>query len=341
MIGLFKRTPRIGAPDTAALGSTALALRMPAGAAVPRGCVGVAFDKGGATRRIEQGGRIDLAAHENAFCFHPGPYSVDLTPFAAAPELGLHLDFAVDGPDPRVAQQRFDLFLASEAGDDVPLSAFAGAVESALQRELAQGNLELPPCTSIDEWNLFRSGLNQLLYQRFGVTVEDCVPVDLGERVDYAQLLLTRAVAAPLAQPAPAPTRTATASDDRQALRRLFLELPSVTSALRLVALPPGQALFRQHQQLLQRLDRAGMLFETMPALELAAPGRKLDAQRQAVRVRHSHAAVAALDEAWSLVARFALAHDIAALFDEADRIVANLELHGAGRHALPDGDAT
>jgi hypothetical protein len=313
MIGLFKRA----APAAAALGVTTLAQRMPSLALVPQGCIGVVFDKGGATRRIGQGARIKLHAHEGAFCFHPGPYAVDLTPFAAAPELGLRLDFAVDAPDPRVAQQRFDLYLASEGGESVQLGAFGAAIDSALQRELAQGNLELPPCTSLDEWNLFRAGLNQLLYQRFGVTVEDCVPVELD--VDYA-LLLRRE---PAAQPEAAAIHARPALSDAQALRRLFLELPRVTSAVRLIDMSP----FRQQQELLQRLDRVTLLIDTMPSLALAAPGKPLAGAHQELRTQHSNAAVAALDEAWALLAR-------PFLFDDADRIVANLEHHCAGRRA-------
>jgi hypothetical protein len=41
------------------------------------------------------------------------PYTLDLQPFAAAPEWGLRLRVLVDAADPRVAQQRFDLFLQS------------------------------------------------------------------------------------------------------------------------------------------------------------------------------------------------------------------------------------
>jgi hypothetical protein len=312
MIGLFKRP----APAATALGVSTLAQRMAPSALVPQGCIGVVFDKAGATRRVKQGGRINLDKHEGAFCFHPGPYAVDLTPFAAAPEMGLRLDFAVDAPDPRVAQQRFDLYLASEGGESVQLADFGAAIDNALQRELAQGNLELPPCTSIDEWNLFRSGLNQLLYQRFGVTVEDCVPVELD--VDYAQLLRV-----PAAQPEPAAIHAPLKLSDAQALRRLFLELPRVTSALRLSDTSP----FRQQQDLLQRLDIVTLLIDTMPSLALAAPGKPLPGAHQELRTQHSNAAVAALDEAWALLAR-------PFLFDDADRIVANLEHHCAGRRA-------
>lgn len=337
MIGLFARARDKAGPETAALGASALALPMPAGALVPAGCIGIAFDKGGRTRRIGAGSRIDSGEHERAACFHPGPYSADLLPFQAAPELGLRLTFAVDSADPRLAQQRFDLYLASEAADGVLLGAFCSLIEATLQRELAQGNLELPPCTSLEEWDAFRAGLNQLMYTRFGLTVEDCVPVDLGDSVDYAQLLLARATPAPGPGARSAPD-AADAPDDAKAMRRLFLELPCVTSALRQVALPPGQALFHKHQELLQRLTQAGLSAATMPALELAAPGVLLDGAQQAARARHTSRAVAALDEAWALLARVALtpATELENVFDEADRIVANLELHSAARRALP-----
>ncbi len=316
MIGLFKRQ----APQAPALGGATLAQRMSAQSLVPPGCIGVVFDKSGATRRVEQGGRMAHNAHEGAFCFHPGPYTLDLTPFASAPELGLRLDFVIGTLDPRVPQQRFDLYLASEAGDSVELAAFGAAIDSALQRELAQGNLELPPCTAIDEWAAFRAGFNRLLYQRFGVTVDDCVPVDLGERIDYAQLLRDRAM--PLAQPEATVSQTAAALSDAQALRRLFLELPRVTSAVRLAA---TQATFSEHQQLLQRLDLLTLQVDTMPALGLAAPGKPASSAHQALRTRHSNGAVAALDEAWAMLARpFS--------FDDAERIVANLELCCAAR---------
>jgi hypothetical protein len=343
MIGLFKRTTAVAAPDTSALGVTALALPIADGAAIAPGCVGVAFDKGGHTRRIAQGSRAKLAPHETACCFHPGPYTVDLLPFAAAPELGLRLSFAIDAPDPRAAQQRFDLYLMSEGSAGVTLSGIGAAIEAALQRELAQGKLELPPCTSLDEWHAFRAGLNQLLYMRFGLMIDDCIPVDLGEQVDYAQLLLSRAhdpapaAAVPTQPSAPPPT-------DAQALRRLFLELPCVMRGLRLVVLPQGQALFGQQQLLLQGFERASLDVGTMPALELAAPGQRLDRRQQDRRARHSVAAVAALDEAWALLASLSLADapQLAALFDDADRIAANLTLHLAARRVAMEesGDA-
>ena len=329
MISLFKRR----ASGNAIPGAGMLAVRIADGAALPAGCVGVVCDQGGGTRRLAPGARAALQQGETAFCFHPGPYTFDLLPFAAAPEIGLRVSFAVDSPDPRVAQQRFDLYLASEAGGAVSLAAMAEAMQLALQRELAQGNLELPPCTTPAEWDAFRAGLNQLLYTRFGVSVDDCIPVDLGERVDYAQILLARA-AAPAAPDPVAPVRVDPQPSDAQALRRLFLELPSITCALRLAELPSGQALFRQHQDLLQRLDLIGLSVATMPALELAAPGQALSPDQQTRRARHSAAAAVALDEAWSLLARLSLA-GLEPLLDEADRIVANLELHSSARRVV------
>nr|WP_229259322.1 hypothetical protein [Duganella aceris] len=350
----------------------------------------------------------------------------------------------------------------------------------ALQAELAQGALELPPCTSLEEWHAFRAGLNQLMYTRYGVTVDDCVPVDLGERVDFADVLKTRAqraaeaeaaaiaasaakaattaaappaaeraivssaagapvrvatpssaagefalaaathtlsgplppaaatpvsaavptsfAAAPLgtvppldaaplgtvvsalaaasltattpllavaaaaappsaaasppdvaaaaaapsaAAPLPAvaalhgagspPSSAAplsTAQQDARALRRLFLELPALSSELRLLILPAGLPTFQQHQALLLRLGMATLNINTMPALAWAAPDQPLAAEDQTRRAAQTLTAQAALDEAWSLLARLQLAdpEQWPHLLDEADRICANLE---------------
>ena len=338
MMGIFKWPERGAAVDTSALGTAVMAMPMQSGCAVPAGCAGVVIDEGGRTRRPADGGRFALAPGESAYAFHPGPYAADLLPFAAAPEIGLRVSFAIDSPDPRVAQQRFDLFLASEGDGVLALADFCAAVESALQRELAQGNLDLPPCTSLAEWNAFRGGLNQLLYMRFGVTVEECVPVDLGETVDFAGTLLARAAAQPTEPQVPtyaaASVRAPEPMSDARALRRLFLELPCVMCALRLAVLPQGQQLFRRHQDLLQRLDLVSLSVSTMPALELAAPGLPLEPEQQARRILHSIRAVAALDEAWALLSRLQLADEgkLELLFDEAERIVANLEYDSGER---------
>ena len=321
-MGIFRRREAAQVP-----GNGTVAVRVASLAGLAPGCAAVACDAMGGTRRVAPGSRISLANGEVLYCFHPGPYTVDLIPFAAAPEAGLRLTFVVDTADPRVAQQRFDLFLASEAGDRLALGDLREAIEAAIRRELAQGNIALPPCATLAEWDAFRAGVDELLYMRFGVTVEHCMPADVG---DYAALLK----AAPVAAAPVAALRVLDASSpaaDARALRRLFLELPRLTSALRLAALPPGQDLFRQHQSLLRRLDQVSLSVSTMPALELAAPGRPLDARQQARRARHSVQALVALDEAWALLARLKLG-PMAAVMDDADRIVANLEHDSAAR---------
>jgi hypothetical protein len=324
---LFQRRQRA---SPVALGSAVIAARM--GGVVPPACIGVAVDAGGRTRRFAEGVRMVVAVGEHAWCFHPGPYNVVLTPFPAAPEMGLQLSVVVDSPDPLADQQRFDLYLASEGRRTVELVEFLQALDAALQRELAQGGLALPPCTQADEWQLFRAGLNELLYMRFGVTVDECIPVDRGGQVDYAALLAQRAVAdvpAPIAvAPALVPVPPGT---DAPALRRLFLELPPVTARLRLLDIDA----FTRQRALLQRFDLASLAVLTMPALALAVPGQLLGAGQQQRRTRHALRAVAALDEAWALLARAGrIAQDD--LLDEFERIAANLEDALAARRALP-----
>ncbi|MFC0251666.1 hypothetical protein [Massilia consociata] len=355
MLNLFTRPFRQQNADLAGLGTGFVALPILKGSTVPAGCFAVlATGEGRRTRRLSEGARVSPVEGETAWCVHPGPYTCDLAPFAAAPEIGLRVGFAIDGPDPRETQQRFDLYLASEGGERVALDVLVAQVEAALQRELAQGNLDLPPCTTLEEWNAFRSGFNQLLYTRFGVTVDDCVPVDLGATRDLAALLAARLADQPAAD-LPAglvtpgvpeePQAFDPARADGQALRRLFLELPCVMCSLRLAVLPQDCADFRRHQDLLRRLDLVSLSVGTMPALELAAPGQALPGAQRLRRARHSRRAVAALDEAWALLARMKTCDAtlsparIPALLEEADRIVANLESECAARRAVDPGE--
>ncbi len=339
MLNLFTRPFRQPAPKLDGLGAGFIALPLAKGCTVPAGSFAVLANKDGHTRRLSEGARVAILDGETAWCVHPGPYGCELTPFAAAPEIGLRVRFAIDAPDPREVQQRFDLFLASEAGQQVALDGFVMLLQSALQRELEQGNLNLPPCTSFEEWNAFRTGFNQLLYTRFGVMVDDCVPVDLGASRDLAALLMARLASqpAPAAAQAAKPAAFDPALEDAKALRRLFLELPGVLCGLRLAPLPADCAVFRRHQDLLRRLDLVSLSVGTMPALELAAPGQPLALDQQLRRARHSRRAVAALDEAWALLARIKLgdAALAAAFLGEADRIVANLECDCAARRDI------
>ena len=323
-MGFFKRS-RNQSVEVKGLGSSLIARRLDDVRAAPTGSA-VVWQKG------EQ---------ELVYCFHPGPYQVDVTPFAAAPEIGLRLRFVIEA-NPRVSQQRFDLYLFSEAAEELSLADLGAAAQGALQHELAQGGLELPPCTSLEEWHAFRAGLNQLLYTRFGVTVDDCVPVDLGDSIDYAAVLRVRATA-PVSAPAPAcpsagegavrsvpaPAAVDRAADAR-ALRRLFLELPALTGGIRLLILPKGRDTFQSHQAILQRLSLLALSVGSMPSLEWHTPDQPLESAQQLRRIAHSQAAAVALDEAWALLAQLQM-QSLAPWLeraDEADRILANLEYH-------------
>lgn len=346
MISLFKRVARHPAFDATGLGAHLVALPAPSGLAVPQGCCAVVVGKGGHMRRAETGGRLRLGEGEIAYCFHPGPYRADLVPFEAAPEVGVRVSFAVDSADPRLAQQRFDLYLASECQGRLALSELARRIEAALQRELAQGKLELPPCTTLEEWNAFRAGFNQLVYARFGLCVDDCVPVDLAESRDFGCTLLARAAAQDAQASEPKPDAATSAPFDAAALdvaglRRLFLEIPALMTALRLAVLPADPELFRRQQSLLQRLDLVSLLVATMPALGLAAPGEPLAAIEQVRRARHCQLAVAALDDAWALLARFEREDEgeLPMLLDDLDRLVANLEYQCGQRRAPHAGE--
>ncbi|KGF81967.1 hypothetical protein IA69_08475 [Massilia sp. JS1662] len=336
MIPFFKRAAPVH--DACTLGRTAVALPLSPGCGAPPGCPVVIVDADGRPRRATTpaGKKVELRPGELAWAFHPGPYTIDLVPYAQAPEIGLRTTFAIDPQDPAAAGKRFDLYLAAEADGRVDLAALGTKVENAVRSALEQGALDLPPCSDIDEWNAFRQGLNRLLYLRFGLTVDDCVPVEL-EGVDYAAQLAARAGGSTAAV-APAPVADKVVPDlaDAKSMRRLFLELPCLMCGLRLGALPNGQEQFRQQQALLQRLDRLSVEITTMPALVLAAPGQPLALDEQLRRMRHSRRATVALDEAWALLARLegAQGERLAALYDEAERIVANLEADCAGRRA-------
>jgi hypothetical protein len=355
-MGIFSRR-RKQATDTDGLGTNLIALRLEQGDVAPAQSTVVIFNAAGHARRA-CAGKVSCEQGETVFCFHPGPYTVDLTPFAAAPEWALRLRFVVDAANPRVTQQRFDLYLFSEVAGRLQVDDFAAAAQAALQTELAQGALDLPPCTSVEEWHAFRAGLNQLMYTRFGITLDDCVPVDLGDQIDFADMLKARAAAMPPAAvtfatshslsdvPAAAtadvplpPASGAVPPDtpqDARGLRRLFIELPALSGELRLLILPEGLPIFQQHQSLLLRLGMAALNVNTMPALAWAAPDQPLSPEFQALRSSQTMIAVAAMDEAWSLLARLQLAVHAQwpALLEEADRICANLETGLALRRA-------
>lgn len=334
-----KRPDPALAARLAQLGGALLAARCD-GAPPPAGTGVLVVGADGRTRRAI-GLTVTPGKGEAAWCWHPGPYAIEVAPFAAAPETGLRIECVIVADAASVEQHRFELFLASEVtagADAVPLPAFAALVQGALRGALEGGTLELPPCTAVDEWHAFRAGVNELLYTRFGLIVTDCLPVDLAEAVDFAALLRARALAQEtLPAPAPAvPERLAAPAaklDDGAALRRLFLELPALAAQLRVLAPPDGA--FAAHRSLLQRLALVSVQVDTMPALALVAPGQALHVAGQQLRTVSSVVAVAALDEGWQVLAAMKGA-GFAAMADELDRIVANLECHVAARRAVP-----
>ncbi|MBB3219414.1 hypothetical protein [Pseudoduganella umbonata] len=357
-----RREPSLGGADDAADTGTVTDTRAGGGLPVaalcgtipaPPGATFIVFGADGQARRIAGGGSGKAALPgkgETAWWFVPGPHAVALVPFAGAPEVGLRLAFVVDTADPRLARQRFDLFLFSEVAGQagsLPLADLAGRVEGALRGALAGGTLDLPPCTSLDEWNAFRAGLDELLYMRFGLTVDDCVPIALDD-VDYAGMLRRRAAALPPPStqearqehglaPVPAATSEPPAgapvqADDAAALRRLFLELPEASRTLRLL---PATA-FAVRQAHLQRLALAALDVNTMPALAWSAPGRRRAMDEQRRLAAASRDAVRALDELWAVLARMKLA---GGSDDELDRVLANGECHLAARRGQAAGE--
>lgn len=182
MRGLAARSPDRDAPDVAAgLGTSMLAVRA--------GAHAVAAD--GSAVVLTPDGTAWLVSVRTLRCL--------VVPFAAAPEIGLRIDYCFD---PGGDRARFALLLQSEAERSLPTHAIEAALQDALQSALQCGSLELPPCTTDEEWHSFRAGLNELVHTRFGLVVEDCVPVDLHPVADYAAALL--AATAVAESPAPA-----------------------------------------------------------------------------------------------------------------------------------------
>lgn len=365
-----------------------LAQRLSQAAPVPAGWIGIAIAVDGSSSRYHSGQNI-APPWQKAFLLHSGPHRCQLCLHPATPEIALDLRFVLDSPDPRVPQQRFDLFLSSEIDDDLTLAAMAARLQAGLQAEFASGGLDCFAQMSLPEWMRFRAQLERWLYTRFGLTVEDCALVDVGDQVDYAQILLARAAAQAASHPAspvpgagtpassaslsnhansmqvgretqaspaampqtgnrPAvdvsdagtlasraeaagadagqnPARAAAApptarslpswislpwfdsaadavAADAAGLRRLFIELPDF--AMRWRALNPSPGFFALQQSSLQRLSLLRPLVAGMPALTLAAPNQSLAHWQIAARSDAMRQALAAWEQAWSLLAR-------------------------------------
>ena len=170
MRGKATRQPAVDRSAVDGLGTSALAVRV----------------DGGRSPRLPQGAVLLETAEGVAWAVHAAPLRCFLAPFAAAPEIGLRLDYGFDASGDR---GRFALLLAAEAENSLSTAAVGAALQDAVQAALQLGTLELPPCTTDEEWHAFRGGLNELVYTRFGLVVEDCLPVDLHPSTDFAAQL--------------------------------------------------------------------------------------------------------------------------------------------------------
>ncbi|XLZ71775.1 hypothetical protein ABT364_07345 [Massilia sp. SR12] len=182
MRGKSTRDPAVDRSAVDGLGTSALALRLDGARLAPLPPLAALVETADGVR----------------WAVHAAPLRCFLTPFAAAPEIGLRLDYCFDASGDR---QRFALLLAAEAESVLPTAAVGAALQDAVQAALQLGTLELPPCTTDDEWHAFRAGLNELVYTRFGLVVEDCLPVDLHPATDLAAQLAAAAGAIPTPRP--------------------------------------------------------------------------------------------------------------------------------------------
>lgn len=252
----------------AALGQNCIALKLHAACTVPPNCLGINLAQQPA-QRLAAG--ATLAA--GAYLVHPGPYALRLQPHPEVAEIVLALKLVLDQPDPRLPEQRFDLFLRTEGTDQIEAAQFCAQLQTCVQQAVQDQQLSLQTCASAKEWQQFRAGLEKLLYVRFGWSVEACLPQDIGTQLDAADVLLAQAAqldsleasatppqvradntANQAATQAPTEASPATANS-RALMRRLFLELPALVQAWRQLPWPIDSALFAQRQLLFHRLD--------------------------------------------------------------------------------------
>ena len=300
------------------LGSSYIAGQLTLAGKVPAHCFGLAAlaagDSRGDMHRLPVGSNIAAGG----YLVHPGPYCVDILPQQNAPELALRLYLVLDSADPRLQRQRFELFLHSEAPSGLSLAELRQSVQACIDAQ--SQHLYLETCPSAQEWLAYRAALEKLLYIRFGWSVEDCMPVDLRGQancVDYVdQVLACAAEARPQRIEAHTQTPIQTSAQKlpmpaAQLRRRLFLELPALCQAWRLLDWPQNLALFSQRQALWHRLDMLDAQLAILPDAAFHKPSlhQTLEqawaqlAQWQALAAHELNAqhvaAIAALCDAW------------------------------------------
>ncbi len=238
---------------------------------------------------------------------HPGPYQVDLFLQAQTPELALRLSLVLDqfdSSEPALSPQaRFALFLHSEEIKELRVSQLQQRLQAWIDTLLAQQHLQIETCPTAAEWQALRKQLEQFIFTRFGLSVEDCLPVDVGQQRDTALLLLAQQSAqieasktsqAPLptaVQPARLAPSSSPSPSAGQVIRRLFVELPALCHAWRMLAWPSDLTWYANWQALAQRIDQVQSIIATPPSSLLHA--------KQSVQQLHS-----ALEQAWALLAQ-------------------------------------
>lgn len=250
-------------------------------------------------------------APPSAYLVHRGPYTLEILPQVDVPELALRLQLVIDQLENHVAEARFALFLRSEDRAEMSLAELASRIQDCINTQLAQGYLLIETCPSATEWQNYRALLEKMLFTRFGFSLENCLPVDLAEQIDYASQLIAQenaphiATAAKLAEtevlvaePISNNVNTANAAKpsrlERVAVsRRMFLELPTLCREWRLLPWPSDLANYARLQKVAQRMDLLEARYASPPAdLQLA------QAQQLAIT----------LEQAWALLARLQLA---------------------------------
>ena len=183
-----------------------LARRIPpseAGTRVPAGYLGLRS----AASRLPAGQELQ----SGDWLLAPGPHALQMPLLADWPELGIALQIAADTPEPRLPQQRLELYLqdlAQSGHSELTLQRLQDDLAACLQHAWQQGRLQLPTCASAQEWQACRAWLQKTLYLRFGWLLHDWRPCELAAGQAQARRecdLRQQAMAQHAAMPAAAP----------------------------------------------------------------------------------------------------------------------------------------
>ncbi len=292
------------------LGKEIVAYRLPVNGEITLDCFACHTNQALLTGKAPQGAHV----------VHRGPYTAKILPQADIPELALHLQLVIDQLDNAVAEARFALFLHSELIEELSLTELTRRIQECVNAQVAQGYLLIDTCPSAAEWQEYRAQLEKLLFTRFGLSVEDCLPVDLAEQVDYASQLIAQELAVasaeitePSAQLTPVKHSTIFPRHltEIAVSRRMFLELPALCRQWRALAWPRDVALFARLQAVAQRMDLLEAHYASPPT---------------ALQRRQAQQLFLTLEQAWALLARLQLVNFAVAEAVQSDAHMAEIE---------------